>query len=409
MKFKKLLLLLLFGMAVSLFSMFSCLSETSPHKQRVCIQQIYGFPAEEPGYEAGVSAAYAGVIGHRLVLAGGCNFAGKPAAEGGAKQFYKGIYVAEMTDDTVLVWKKAGELPVPAAYGASVTLSDGKIILIGGNNAEGGLSAVYSLRLNDSGEAVLDTLPSLPMTIDNMAAAVMNHTLYVAGGNAGAQSPVCNRPSSASRPSASASAVCPTTTVLSFNLDHPEAGWQEELSFPGPPRVQPVCAVQDGMLYVWGGFSPPLDSLKATVSTAGYRYLPVQKKWEPVPAPVVPKTGETLTLTGGTAIACSDSLIVCAGGVDKDIFLDAISGGYRRVAKDEYLRQPVEWYQFNRRLMAYDTRRNQWDEWTTDARLARAGAVLLSSEHGMYLIGGETKPGIRTAEIVRINLIPASR
>lgn len=401
--------IVLFGTAVLLLSMFSCVSETSPRKQRVCIQQMYGFPDEEPGYEAGVSAAYAGVIGRRLVLAGGCNFAGKPAAEGGAKQFYKGIYVAEMTDDTVLVWKKAGELPAPAAYGASVTLSDGKIILIGGNNAEGGLSAVYSLKLNDSGEAVLDTLLSLPMTIDNMAAAVMNHTIYVAGGNAGAQSPVCNSPSSASHPSASASAVCPTTTVLSFNLDHPEAGWQEELSFPGPPRVQPVCAVQDGMLYVWGGFSPPLDSLEATVSTAGYRYLPMQKKWESVPAPVVAETKETLTWTGGTAVACSDSLILCAGGVNKDIFLDAISGDYRRVAKDDYLSQTVEWYRFNQRLMAYDTRRNQWDEWTADARLARAGAVLLSSEHGMFLIGGEIKPGIRTAEIVKISLTPASR
>lgn len=353
----------------------SCVSDTSLGKQRVCIQPLYGFPDEEPGYEQGVSAAYAGIIGSRLVLAGGCNFPGTPAAEGGSKRYYKGIYTAALSDDSVLVWKRAGELPLAAAYGVSVSLPDGRMILMGGNNAEGGISSVFSLTLNDSGEAVLDTLPALPFALDNMAGAAINHTIYVV-----------------------------SSSLFSFNLDHPQAGWQEEVSIPGSPRMQPVCAVQEGMLYVWGGFSPPRNDREASVATDGYRYLPEQKIWESVSSSVVPKTGEALTLTGGTSIAYSDSLILCAGGVNKEIFLDAISGRYHRVAKEDYLLQPVGWYQFNPRLMAYNTRSNQWDEWAADTRLARAGAVLLSSEHGMFLIGGEIKPGIRTAEIVRIRI-----
>lgn len=361
----------------------SCVSDTSLCKQKVSIQPLYGFPDEEPGYEQGVSAAYAGIIGSRLVLAGGCNFPGTPAAEGGSKRYYKGIYTAALSDDSVLVWKRGGELPLAAAYGVSVSLPDGRMILIGGNNADGGISSVFRLTLDAHGEALIDTLPALPFEWDNMAGAAIDHTVYVVGGNAGGH---------------------PTTTVLSLNLNAPDAVWEEETAFPGPPRVQPVCAVQDGCLYLWGGFSPPIDGQKASVATDGYRYLPSQKRWEPVSAPVLPETGEALTLTGGTSVACSDSLILCAGGVNKDIFLDAISGDYHRVAKADYLKKPVAWYQFNGRLMAYDTRRDQWEVWTESSTLARAGAALLRLECGLFVIGGELKPGIRTADIVRIKI-----
>ena len=70
----------------------SCVRENSSRKQDIHVQQMSGFPNQEFGYELGVSACYAGIIGNKLVMAGGCNFAGKSAAEGGPKYFYKGIY-----------------------------------------------------------------------------------------------------------------------------------------------------------------------------------------------------------------------------------------------------------------------------------------------------------------------------
>ena len=120
----------------------SCVRENSSRKQDIHVQQMFGFPNQEFGYELGVSACYAGIIGNKLVMAGGCNFAGKSAAEGGSKYFYKGIYTAEITEDSVLVWKQVGELPSPVAYGVSISRS-GEMILIGGNNADGGLTSFY--------------------------------------------------------------------------------------------------------------------------------------------------------------------------------------------------------------------------------------------------------------------------
>ncbi|MCS3284904.1 hypothetical protein NXV73_24990 [Bacteroides salyersiae] len=99
--------------------------------------------------------------------------------------------------------------------------------------------------------------------------------------------------------------------MLSLNLNEPELGWKEEVPFPGAARVQPVCAVQDGMLYLLGGFCPSQNGGEASVATDGYRYLPLQEQWEPVPAPAVAETGEPLTLTGGTSCVWSDSIILC--------------------------------------------------------------------------------------------------
>ena len=95
------------------------------------VRQMQGAPAEEAGIGQGVSACYAGVHNGMLMMAGGCNFPEVPASEGGKKRFYRGIYVADASADSVFVWKKAGELPVEAAYGVSVSTSQG-IICAGG-------------------------------------------------------------------------------------------------------------------------------------------------------------------------------------------------------------------------------------------------------------------------------------
>lgn len=65
-----------------------------------------GFPKSEKGIESGVSACYSGILSGKLLIAGGCNFPGTPASEGGKKKYYQGIYVAEMNPDTLLLWKK---------------------------------------------------------------------------------------------------------------------------------------------------------------------------------------------------------------------------------------------------------------------------------------------------------------
>ena len=160
---------LLAGMAASCSS-----RQVAPNEEGISVQKMTGFPEGEPGFSLGVSACYAGIYQGELLIAGGCNFPETPAAEGGKKKFYQGIYAADASADSVFVWRKVGQLPVAAAYGVSVSTPRG-IVCVGGSNENGSLSTVYRLSLSDDKQAVIvDTLPSLPCTMDNMSGSVQS-------------------------------------------------------------------------------------------------------------------------------------------------------------------------------------------------------------------------------------------
>ena len=149
---------------------------------------------------------------------------------------------------------------------------------------------------------------------------------------------------------------------------------------------------------MWGGFAPAVEGHQASLSVDGYMYSPETKEWSSVATPYDAE-GNEISLGGGMGTSFGEGMILCAGGVDKDIFLKALQGIY---AGKEYLSHPVEWYRFNRNLLLYHP---QTDKWTTLGEYeqgARAGAVIVSQDGFHYIINGELKPGIRTNEINRI-------
>lgn len=337
----------------------------------VAIQSVSGFPFGEAGYSLGVSACYAGTLGDYLVIAGGCNF-----PEPGRKKYYSGIYAAKLGKDS-LEWKCVGWLPEPAAYGATVCSGD-SMILIGGNNADRSLRTVLSIHLQKgAGGAEVKVLPLLPCTMDNMAAAHTDGHIYVMGGNQD------GRPSS-----------------QMWHLDtSSHEGWQPEATMPGLPRVQPVSVACRGQVFVWGGFYSKGDS--SHVATNGIAYNPSTHTWRFLDPPT-DSLDHPVTLTGGAAALYRK--IYCAGGVNKDIFLDAISGKYALVRQTDYMHQAISWYRFNGYLFVFDPDTERWQEQPLHHRqLARAGAQLVAFGSTLYYIGGELKPGVRTPEILRIS------
>ena len=341
------------------------------------IEKMNGYPAEDSCFLKGVSALYAGVLDGQLVMAGGCNFPHILVADGGKKVFYDGIYAADLSDEATLDWKQVGLLPEASAYGVTVPVGD-RLICVGGNTAERSLSDVFQLTLKD-GMAQMDTLPSLPVTIDNMAGALLENIIYIVGGNVNG---------------------IPSSNVYSLNLSNLAEGWKEEAAVPGNPRVQPVCAAQGGKLYVWGGFSTAGEGREATLSVDGYTYTPATKEWKQVATPV-DESGTPVSLGGGVALPMGEDAVFCAGGVNKDIFLQALQGIHKG---KEYLTRPVEWYQFNRKLLKYDVNKDAWTCLGDYEQGARAGAAMVSDGSSYYIINGELKPGIRTKDINRINL-----
>ena len=350
---------------------------TASNTSSVSVEKMEGYPAPDTCLVKGVSALYAGTLDGQLVMAGGCNFPHVPVADGGKKVFYDGIYVASLSDDTTLQWQEIGLLPEASAYGVTIPTEKG-LICVGGNTANRSLSEVFILSLQ-GGEAVMNSLPSLPVTIDNMAGALLDGVIYIVGGNVDG---------------------VPSSAMYSLNLNAMDEGWKQESSVPGNPRVQPVCAAQGGKLYVWGGFSTAGEGREATLSVDGYAYTPSTKEWKQVATPV-DETGTPVSLGGGVALPMGEDAILCAGGVNKDIFLQALQGIHKG---KEYLTRPVEWYQFNRKLLKYDTKQDRWTCLGDYEQGARAGAAMVSDGSSYYIINGELKPGIRTKDINRITI-----
>lgn len=350
------------------------------------LQKMEGFPQSEKGFKLGVSACYSGILSGNLLVAGGCNFPGVPASDGGKKKFYRGIYAATINTDMVLAWRKVGELPVASAYGVSVSCPDG-IICIGGTDGKDALTSVYKIswgrnpKAAKQGKVVIETLPALPYALDNMCGTLIDGQLFVAGGNRNGK---------------------PSNSFLCLDLDRLETGWQELPDFPGDARTQAVCAGQlkdgEARIFLWGGFAASTDGKPATLSTDGYCYSSLSRQWIPIATPTG-NDGETISLGGGTAIAINENLILCTGGVNKDIFLAAL-----RQPQKDYLLHPAEWYKFNDRILIYDTSQNTWQEVARTPQTARAGAALVGWDKTYYNINGELKPGIRTPEIIRITV-----
>ncbi len=347
-------------------------SQTFP--ERISTNAVSGFPSGEAGYGLGVSACYAGVLGDWLIMAGGCNF-----PEPGNKKYYSGIYAAKADGDG-LDWKLVGHLPEPAAYGGTVVVEDA-LWLIGGCNRDRSLRNVWRIRLNESKDSVwLDSLEQLPFSVDNVAVASDGSRVYVYGGNQDGK---------------------PSSALWAHDIGKEDI-WQKLSVTPGNPRVQPVCLAADGKVLVWGGFFS--DGLQSDVATSGYCYDVSEDKWSLLHAPRN-RQGQELTLSGGIGVSLSDvGYFMCLGGVNKDIFWDAISGSYQKVSREDYLKKPVSWYQFNGDLLLYNIKKGEWEQVkVSDARLARAGAQLVRVGNKCFYIGGELKPSVRTPEILQIN------
>lgn len=113
----------------------------------------------------------------------------------------------------------------------------------------------------------------------------------------------------------------------------------------------------------------------------------------------LPELPYAIDNTAGTMTSIDENTMVAAGGVNRDIFEDAISGRYELVSKADYMHKAPEWYKFNQYLMIYDVEKKAWKTLDKNKIYARAGALILSSEKGIFYIGGELKPGVRTPEI----------
>ncbi len=191
----------------------------------------------------GFGGPFAGTLDGRLVVAGGANFPEAAWGEG-FKTWRDGIF---LFDSGAGEWKTAGTLlPHPMAYGVSITLPQG-VMLIGGADSERAFRDV--ILLTSAGGTVdepsIVRLPDLPGPRAAASGALVGGAVYIA----------CGQTSTAE------TEVTNTLWKLDIPSDpaSPEAwagrAWERLEPLPGPPRAQASSASLGGALYVFSGFT----------------------------------------------------------------------------------------------------------------------------------------------------------
>lgn len=140
----------------------------------------FSLPAQENGAaHPGVAGPMTGVIGDRLVIAGGANFPEKMPWEGGRKEYSRQAYVYRISDGVFrLVHRQVLETAV--SYAGSCT-AGGALYVAGGENSRGPVSSV--MRISWQGDSlVTETLPSLPLALTNGSLVCASGKLYFTGG-----------------------------------------------------------------------------------------------------------------------------------------------------------------------------------------------------------------------------------
>ena len=331
------------------------------HTETMKVTELKAIP--DAAYAKGVSAPFCGVAGDALVVAGGANFPDKSLLEGGAKRVYADIWALEAGE-----WVHAGLLPDSTAYGATFTV-DGALVLAGGNVCGVTTDKVYELTLQD-GAAVLRALPPLPEPMEQCGWTRDGDRLYLVGGVG-------------------------TTGVYACTVG--EYVWTRLADLP-EPLVQPVAFASGGLLYVWGGFNPETLEVsdKGLVIPTDSSVIPSEAKESPWrEAPSIPDGG---TFVGATGATLPDGRLAVVGGVNRAIFARAL----HNTPEDRipYLsKEPAE-YRFRQAVYAFDPASGAWTLLGADPACALAGpGVAVRPDGGLYVAGGELKPGVRSPKL----------
>lgn len=396
-------------LALLFFIFIACQKNEKQTTFRLNWTEVESIPASFGNISKGVSASFVGLLDEKLIVAGGCNFPDISAAEGGKKVFYKDILLFDRNN-----WEKIGELPEPLAYGISVTTEDA-VYFIGGQN-EISVRSFYKLKFNN--QLKMEVLPSLPVSFDNGAGALLGNKIVIVGGNQDGKA---------------------SSEMWSFDLDE-GVKWEKLPSLAAEGGlVQAVAISQNnsfkkkdiktefsetnisdssGRLLIFGGFSPANTIHPAKVNQKIFSFNEFfMKDWD-VLETVFSENADQTSFSGGIGVALEDSLILLIGGVNKQIFEDALNRNLylsktdenatdsitNRLRKEasEYLRHPAAWYQFNDEVWLYNSASNVWKSLGKFPQAALAGASAVKGDNCIYLVNGEIKPGIRTPKIWKI-------
>jgi N-acetylneuraminic acid mutarotase len=358
-------------------------------------------PAVAGQTKPGVAGVFAGALDTaHAVVAGGTFYEGNGPLEGGERTYSDRVLVLAQTPATAgaapsYTWSTPDvSLPRPLAYGASVTLDEG-VLMIGGSD---GTVCVPDVRLvtwdAQAQRLVVADFPPLPKPLAYLGAGRVGTWVIVAGGT--------------TTPDGRSGADV-------FGLDLSQRGeggdvfvWQTLPALPVAVHFPIVVGEQgdDGRhLHVFGGrdLRPGQGD---RVLAEGWRFDPAARSWTSSGAIAPGAETAPVSIMGGTAVALEEQRLLVLGGDD---------GQLARLMEENARRAgPIEERESYARLNAailaahpghrraqllYDARVGQWREAGHFPEATPAVTPAFLWDGAIVLIGGEPAPGRRSARV----------
>jgi N-acetylneuraminic acid mutarotase len=333
----------------------------------------------------GFAGPFAGVSGGALIVAGGANFPDGPPSEGGAKVWHDNVFALSEPNGE---WRQIGQLPRGIGYGVSVTWK-GQLIGIGGSDPRQHYSEVFALSWN--GTALeLKRGASLPVTLANAAGVLVGDVIYLAGGSLTPQSTEASN----------------QFWKLDLSRGWEGSEWVALDSWPGPERMLPVMAFQNGKVILVSGARLLPDGeggVTREFLRDAYAFDPSAEAWATISAPPVPFVAAP---NPGVPLGYADVLF--SVGDDGEYFFR------QNELQGEHPGFPVQMYRYNTVI----------DKWTTEGEFPRVlrttnderqnggtyppvTTSVVEWEGQFVFPSGEIRPTVRTSKVMSLRIGPS--
>ena len=303
----------------------------------------------------GFAGSYAGVSGNVLLVAGGANFPDKRPWEGGTKIWYDRVFALA---PEAPAWREAGRLPGAGGYGVSVNTPEG-LVLIGGGDAARNFDEVWLARW-DGKTVTFAAWPRLPKPLAMAAGALVDRTIYIAGG--------LDRPEAARAQDA----------FFALDLDRLSAGWRTLPRWPGAERFLATAGAHDGAFFLFSGARLVADGAGKTSREwlrDAYRYTPAAgwNRLADLPRVAVAAPSPAPSVEG--------RLLVMGGDDGSQVAL-----------------APTAHQGFPRDTLAYRPADDTWSR-AGDVPFSLVTTTLTTWRGQIVVPGGEARPGVRSPRV----------
>jgi N-acetylneuraminic acid mutarotase len=326
----------------------------------------------------GLAGPVTGMIGEKLLIAGGANFPDGMPWDGGKKVYQHQAYIYEITADK-LTLKDEFAFADSIAYAAHVS-AGGAIYSAGGEGEDGAVAAVWKYSLDSKGQLERYPLASLPVALTNGGLVFLKNTLYFVGGE---------------------NAVEVSDKVYKLDLGSDHAQWEEFLQLPYPLTHAVVVSDSHDKIYIAGGRKRN-EGARSDIYDAVFK-IDIEAK------EITKRNTLPQPLAAGTGVWLADHLIVI-GGDDASTFhrVEDLLGEIGRMeagpqkdstiaAKNDLQRQHPG---FSRAVWALNLGSNTWTQLEDIAGQSPVTTTAVVHGNTIIIPSGEVKAGVRTDQIL---------